>query len=142
VKIIVALQGMGQAHRLVAFGKYHLCGTDDIEDPAVIVGDRLGDDLFHLELAQKEGDQNAGIDLLPHAHDDTIQFGQSQSLQGLLVAGVSNDRPLDKSPHLVDFFLVDINSEDVMAAMTEFLGQIMAEAAESDDGIGFHEIRS
>ena len=95
--------------------------------------DRLGPDVRHAELAQRQHGQHARLDVGADPHDGVPELVHAEPAQGVAVRGVRLDdmgEPVRPGLHQLG---VLVDAEHVVPEPDQRFGDGAAEAAEADD---------
>jgi hypothetical protein len=120
-------------HAHVVLGEHDGVGADSAEDASVGLGDGLGPDVGDLEVVERRGGEDAGLDVAADAHDRGLEVGGPELAQRGDVGGVGLDDVSEGARHLLDHARVGVDAEDLVAEVLEGLAERAAEAAEADD---------
>ena len=109
-----------------------MVGAGALQDAPVLLAQRLGPDVLHAELAQRQHGQHARLDVAADAHDGPLELLHAEAPQGVAVRRVRLDdvgEPVRPGLHELG---VLVDAEHVVPEADERFGDRAAEPAEAD----------
>ena len=129
------------------FGAF-LLGIDDPGDANALQGFAVelvggaGNDKGQVQVFQQHSDKDAGLDILvAQGEDGYIVIGDAQLAQGVGVGGVGAHGVGGAAQHTLDFFVVGVDDQHVVAGLEQFGGHADTEPPHSDNTDPFFHLR-
>lgn len=122
----------------VTLGEHDVVRTDALQDPAVLLGERLGPDLGYAQLRQVGGGEDAVLEGRTDRDDRPLDVAHTELSERVDVGGAAD---LGVGQELLAGLhegLVGVDAHHLVALVVELLGEGRAEAAQADDhdGVG------
>lgn len=126
-------QAPGQARPGLMLRENNLVGADPQQDLLLALAHSFANHPAHPHALQGDGGHQVGLEVVADGDDDSVELGDIDGVQSVLVGRVQGDNLGDPISQALDNFGVTVDPEYMVAAGDQIQGDTATEAAEADN---------